>query len=35
MPRLATLTLTGTSGTAYCFKVYPLGTIFKKGLAGV
>jgi hypothetical protein len=35
MPRLATLRLRGASGTDYSFKVYPLGTVFRKGLGGV
>lgn len=35
MPSLGTVTLAGKTGKAHKFRVYPLGTVFKKGLAGV
>lgn len=35
MPSLGTFTIAGKSGKPYKFRAYPLGTVFKKGLAAV
>ena len=35
MPSLGTITFTGKSGSPYQFRMYPLGTVFRRGFAAV